>query len=75
MGFLAPEEHKTGRLHVHGLLGGGNGPSLAIQAYTWEALFRRFGRADVKIMTEKKGAVYYCTKYVAKELTDYWIWG
>lgn len=73
-GFLAPEEHRTGRLHIHGLFNTYKPTSVPTSAYYWELLFRRFGRAEVKPIREIGGAIGYTTKYVTKALTDYWMW-
>lgn len=76
-GFLVGEEHKTGFLHLHALVGveGGNQDRLAQRWTTgtlWLPLFRRFGRTLVVPAREIGGAVGYCTKYIAKDLTDHW---
>ena len=70
--FLGTETHKSGYLHVHGLV---RDPLMAIP---WgpltRALRRRYGRNKLERIHDVAKVASYCSKYVAKELTDYNIW-
>ncbi len=70
--FLGTELHRSGYLHVHGLLADplielGWGPLT-------RELRRRYGRNKLERIRDKTKVATYCSKYVAKELTDYNIW-
>lgn len=70
--FVGTETHKSGYLHVHGLL---RDPLLEIP---WgpltRELRRRYGRNKLERIRDKSKVASYCSKYVAKDLTDYNIW-
>lgn len=67
--FCAHEVGSLGRLHLHALLGG-------MEPYTsrralWKWWHDRYGRAQILPYDRERGAAYYLTKYVAKELAHY----
>lgn len=79
MGFLAGEEHKTGYLHLHGLIRPrgmyDSKDEVAGRWFSeeaWQRLYKRFGRSQVDPINSIGGVIGYCTKYCGKHLTDYW---
>ena len=68
--FVAHELGNVGgRLHLHGLLGN-------LTAYTsrkalWDRWFKQYGRAQVLPYDPERGAAYYVSKYVTKELAHW----
>lgn len=74
--FLGTELHINRTLHVHGLL---QGPGTVVRFpglpdALWRDLYRRFGRSQVQWVRSKEAVSNYCTKYVTKELTEWYIW-
>lgn len=69
--FLGTETHQSGYLHVHGLI---RDPLVKIP---WDPLRRqllkRWGRNKLERIRDVAKVSTYCSKYVAKELTDYLI--
>ena len=67
--FLAVERFKNGfDTHVHMLVNGLDGLSYRQIGESWRALY---GREKVETYDEGKGANFYLTKYVTKELCDW----
>lgn len=67
--FMAVERFKNGDYtHVHALLSGLNNLPYRTIGGTWRSLY---GREKVEGYQKDKGANYYLTKYVTKELCDW----
>lgn len=67
--FLAVERFKTGYFtHVHAVLGGVDGIPYRDIGTDWRSLY---GREQVERYQKNKGADYYLTKYITKELCDW----
>jgi len=67
--FIGVEPHKSGDLHLHGLLagrGGGWQPEIKLPWDIWEGLFERFGRSKVEACNSQEAVTAYCAKYVLK---------
>ena len=68
--FLAVERFRHGDFtHCHALLNGLDGLTYRQIGETWR---KRYGREQVEKYDEGKGANYYLTKYVTKDVCD---WG
>lgn len=68
--FMAVERFRSGDFtHVHALLNGLQGLTYREIGETWR---KRFGREQIEGYDPLKGANYYLTKYVTKEICD---WG
>jgi hypothetical protein len=67
--FLAVERFKHGDFtHCHSLINGLDGLSYRQIGETWRSLY---GREQVESYIKDKGANFYLTKYVTKELCDW----
>jgi hypothetical protein len=67
--WLAVERFKHGDFtHIHALLNGLDGLTYRQVGEPW---FKRFGRVQVEGYDPTKGANYYITKYVVKEVCDW----
>ena len=67
--FLAVERFKSGDfLHCHGLINGLDGLTYKQIGESWRALY---GREKVEGYEKDKGANFYLTKYVTKDLCDW----
>jgi len=67
--FLAVERFSHGEFtHIHALLNGLDGLTYRQIGEPW---FDRFGRVDVQGYDPCKGANFYLTKYVVKEVCDW----
>lgn len=67
--FMAVERFTSGDFtHIHALLNGLEGLSYRQIGETWRD---RFGREKVEGYQKDKGANYYLTKYVTKDLCDW----
>lgn len=76
--FLGTELHQNRSLHLHGLYRGvrdNHIPSNTIYSSfeLWDRLFKVFGRSSVSAVTSQEKVARYCTKYVTKALTEYYI--
>jgi hypothetical protein len=78
---FAIEQHKSGALHVHGLVGFLDGQSVLLEErlhkliVATQAWYRANGYARVEwIETEKDQAAIaaYCAKYMTKDISDLW---
>lgn len=67
--FCAHEVGKQGRLHLHALIGG-LGPGVSRLAL-WRWWYRRYGRAEFLPYDPERGAAYYISKYVSKDMSYY----
>lgn len=77
--FWGLEAHRSGALHVHGLIElpvDVRKPGL--EKAEWDRLRKfctaKFGRSDIERYDRDLGAAHYVSKYVAKELNDWDIW-
>lgn len=70
--FLGVEPHKSRLIHLHGLVVVPDWPSkrAASKAIFWN-LFETFGRAQVPPVQGNKGASFYVSKYVTKEIGEF----
>ena len=76
-GFLAAEPHKTGDLHIHGIVAGTelpnkgyfgvDGNNIDTPEGIWSGLFKRFGRAKVEPCNSRESVTAYCSKYILKQ--------
>ena len=67
--FLAVERFRHGDFtHCHALINGVDGLTYRQIGETWR---KRYGREQVERYDQGKGANYYLTKYVMKELCDW----
>lgn len=67
--FLAIERfYSSDDCHCHALLNGLKGLSYRLIGETWR---ERFGREKVEGYQKEKGAHFYLTKYITKELCDW----
>lgn len=67
--FLAVERFKSGDFtHIHALINGVQGLTYRQVGELW---FNRFGRVQVEGYDPERGANFYLTKYVLKELCDW----
>ena len=67
--FMCVELHKEGSFtHVHALINGLDALTYNQIRETWE---QRFGRAKVEGYDKEKGAHYYLTKYILKDVHDW----
>ena len=67
--FMVVERHKDGNFtHVHDLMNGLDGLTYNQIREVWES---KFGRASVSGYDPAKGANYYLTKYVLKDVCDW----
>ena len=67
--FLACEPHKTGDLHIHGIMaGGGDGwlPHIDPMWDIWEDCHKKYGRNKVELINTSAAVAGYCAKYVLK---------
>jgi len=72
--FVALEWGKTDRgvPHLHALLSGVGGDDLACQRA--EGLWQSYGRARVEPYDPRRGAAFYCSKYLFKDSDDVGEW-
>jgi len=67
--MLAIERFKSGDFtHCHFLINGGEGLTYRQVGETW---FDRYGRVKIEGYQKDKGANYYLTKYITKDLCDW----
>jgi len=75
--FMAVERFKHGyNTHIHSVIRVGKENSIFgeknIYIYPfWQKWFERYGRARIEIYDERKGARYYLSKYITKEICDW----
>lgn len=69
-GFLGAELHRSGSVHIHGLIGAA---PIINRTRLWEALHRRYGFARVVPVRSQADVAAYCTKYVTKSLVEWLI--
>lgn len=70
--FLGTEEHKNQSLHVHGIMQTSTiAPPLR---FVWRALFDAYGRSKVELIKDRGKVIWYCSKYVTKNLGEWNIW-
>jgi len=68
--FMAVERFKSGDFtHVHALLNGLDGMTFQQIGETWRD--RNLGREHIETYVKDKGANFYLTKYITKELCDW----
>lgn len=62
--------HSSDKCHLHVLI---KGFDLTPELYkdVWTLWFKRYGRATVEEYEQGKGAEYYLTKYVTKDICDW----
>lgn len=70
-GFLGAELHRSGLVHLHGLIGAAG---TVRRTVLWQKLFRRFGFARVEMVRSPADVTAYCTTYITKSLAEYLIW-
>ncbi len=70
-GFLGCEPHKSGDLHVHGLIQ--SGEAGARRSLAWDSLFRRFGISRIEPPNGLDKVAWYCSKYITKDLAAWHI--
>jgi len=70
-GFLGTELHRSGFVHIHGLIGAAG---TVRRTVLWQKLFRRFGFARVELVRSRTDVAAYCTTYITKSLAEYLIW-
>ena len=73
-GFLGTELHASRALHLHGLVGDRRSWVTANPTVVNGALRAAFGISEVRAVRQISAVTNYCTKYVTKDLTDYYIW-
>lgn len=72
-GFLGAEPHKSGDLHVHGIVAGrppGWEPSIALPWVIFDRLEKRFGRSKVEACNSSMAVTSYCSKYILKDQSN-----
>ena len=70
-GFLGAELHRSGTVHLHGLIGASGDVS---RKRLWERLHRRFGFSRIEPVRSHEQVTAYCTKYVTKRLAEWVLW-
>ena len=76
--FVGTEEGRLfGRVHLHALIGVGRcNDSLQIdREWLWSTWYQSYGRALILPYDRSKGASFYISKYITKELGDYEVLG
>lgn len=76
--FLGTELHASRALHVHGLVAAPKGwragdPARLWGSDLWRRLFHDYGRSKVSPLQGGSAVFDYCTKYVTKALTSYYL--
>lgn len=69
--FAATEPHRSGDVHVHGLVCTRPKGLAHSPAEVWSSLFRTYGRSEFRQSRSPTAVSTYCAKYVCKHLTDY----
>lgn len=67
--FIGVEPHRTGDLHLHGILAGLGADwvlGIDLPSNIWSALFKRFGRSKVEACNNHDAVSLYCAKYILK---------
>jgi hypothetical protein len=63
----AVEAHKSGRLHLHGVVKAARARKPADQYLAWLLWWQRYGRAQVGPFRDRAAACRYAAKYLAKD--------
>jgi len=68
--FLGVEPHRTGDLHIHGIMSGMPfpwKPEISLPWDIFDGLFHKFGRSKVEACNSNELVTNYCAKYILKE--------
>ena len=74
--FLGTEIHISRTLHVHGLFSPkttSNDVSARVAHEIWRDLYDKFGRSQVRKVRSSEAVSDYVSKYVTKELTEWYM--